>query len=504
MHGPRLWLGLALLSGLLSVAHADDIQLTDSMIADKIEDELLFDPGVRSHRVDVSTTEGIVTLEGRVPSLLDKVRAKELASTVRGVRGIVDRLTVKPTAMDDEVLHGHVTAALLEDPATDSYEVEVKAKSGLIMISGEVDSYAERILCERVVSGVKGVTAVENTIVVNYREQRPDAEILADVEEKLAWDALIDEGLIKVKVDQGQVRLTGAVGTLAEKRRVDFAAHVAGVRSVVVKDLKLQDWAKDADLRDPAHVIKSDSEIAKAIEDALLYDPRCLSFKIEVSVEGGVATLRGRVTSLKAMRAADDTARNVLGVLGVKNRLRIRPQPTLDTKIARRIRDALIRDPYVADDVIKVRVDDGVVRLTGAVDTFFERAQADDLASRVDGVIMVDNDLVAAPDTWRIPATPFFDYGWHVSDYAWYFHPQLIPLKSDKQIKEDVRDELWWSPYVDSEEIQVTVMNGVATLKGTVSSLREKRFARENAFEGGAVLVEDELVLVTTSSEASK
>lgn len=494
MNACRLWLGLALLSTVLSVAHADEIPLTDSMIADKIEDELLLDPGVRSHRVDVSTSEGIVTLEGRVPSLLDKVRAKELASTIRGVRGIVDRLTVKPTAMDDEVLHGHVISALLEDPATDSYEVDLVVKSGHVKLSGEVDSFAERTLCERVVSGVKGVTAVENALTVNYAEERPDAEILQDVQQKLAWDALIDQGLIKVEVDQGTVTLTGAVGTLAEKRRADFAAHVAGVDSVVTEGLKLQDWAKDNKVRDPDYVVKSDDEIAKAIEDALLYDPRCLSFKIDVTVETGVATLRGKVSSLKAMRAADDTARNVLGVLDVKNRLRIRPEPTLDSKIARRVRDALSRDPYVADDLIKVRVDDGVVRMTGNVDTFFERAQADDLASRVGGVIMVDNDLVAAPDTWWIPATPFLDYGWHVSDYTWYFHPHL-PLKSDKQLEKDVMNELWWSPFVDSEDIMVEVDSGVATLKGTVSSLREKRFARDNAYEAGAILVEDELEL---------
>lgn len=504
MPGLRLLLGLALMSGLLSVAHADELQLTDSMIADKIEDELLLDPGVRGHRVDVSTAEGIVTLEGRVPSLLDKVRAKELASTVRGVRGIVDRMSVKPSAMDDEVLHGHVISALLEDPATDSYEVEVAVRAGRVKLTGEVDSFAERMLSERVASGVKGVIAVENEITVAYKDERPDAEILQDVEQKLAWDALIDQGLIEVEVEQGRVTLSGAVGTLAEKRRADFAAHVAGVSSVVTKDLKLQDWAKDADTRDPIYVVEPDAKIERAIEDALLYDPRCLSFKIEVEVEAGVATLRGRVTSLKAMRAADDTARNVLGVLDVKNRLRIRPRPTLDSKIARRIRDALRRDPYVSDDVIKVRVEDGVVRLTGNVDTFFERAQADDLASRVGGVIMVDNDLVAAPDTWRIPATPFFDFGWHVSDYTWYFHPHLIPRKSDKQLLRAIKDELWWSPFVDSEDIVVEVEDGVATLRGTVSSLREKRFARQNAIEAGALVVEDELSLSTAEGESTK
>jgi osmotically-inducible protein OsmY len=48
---------------------------------------------------------------------------------------------------------------------------------------------------------------------------------------------------------------------------------------------------------------------------------------------------------------------------------------------------------------------------------------------------------------------------------------------------------------VDSEQITVTVDDGVATLTGTVDSYTEMEAAVENAYEGGAVWVDNDLEL---------
>jgi osmotically-inducible protein OsmY len=65
--------------------------------------------------------------------------------------------------------------------------------------------------------------------------------------------------------------------------------------------------------------------------------------------------------------------------------------------------------------------------------------------------------------------------------------------KDDWEIKRDIEDELWWSPFVDAEDISVTVTDGTATLVGVVDTLRERRVATENAYEGGAKHVRSEL-----------
>jgi osmotically-inducible protein OsmY len=135
---------------------------------------------------------------------------------------------------------------------------------------------------------------------------------------------------------------------------------------------------------------------------------------------------------------------------------------------------ALQRDPYVERYEVIVSVVNGKVYLSGVVDSRFEEDQAEDVASRVAGVIAVDNNITVA-------STP--------------------PLKSDWEIRQDIRDELRWSPYVDSDAIAVSVKDGVATLRGLVGDWAEQRAAIENACEGGALSVRDELAVKGNSAD---
>jgi osmotically-inducible protein OsmY len=52
---------------------------------------------------------------------------------------------------------------------------------------------------------------------------------------------------------------------------------------------------------------------------------------------------------------------------------------------------------------------------------------------------------------------------------------------------------MWWSPFVDADDVTIRVSDGVATLTGEVDSWSELRAATENAFEGGARWVRNDL-----------
>jgi osmotically-inducible protein OsmY len=51
-----------------------------------------------------------------------------------------------------------------------------------------------------------------------------------------------------------------------------------------------------------------------------------------------------------------------------------------------------------------------------------------------------------------------------------------------------IEDQLWWSPFVDANEVTVEVEDGVATLSGTADSWSERGAARDNAYDGGATV----------------
>ena len=106
--------------------------------------------------------------------------------------------------------------------------------------------------------------------------------------------------------------------------------------------------------------------------------------------------------------------------------------------------------------------------LHGTVDTHHEKNHAADVASRVAGVVEVENYVeVIKPWVW----------------------------KSDAEIKKDVEHQFFWSPFVDSEEITVNVEDGEVTLTGNVRSFFEADKAVTNTFEGGAKSVRARLSL---------
>jgi osmotically-inducible protein OsmY len=67
--------------------------------------------------------------------------------------------------------------------------------------------------------------------------------------------------------------------------------------------------------------------------------------------------------------------------------------------------------------------------------------------------------------------------------------------KSDREIHRDVASELYWSPFVDADRVTIDVDNGVVTLTGAVGSPRERLVARDNALEGGALAVNNDLTI---------
>ena len=63
--------------------------------------------------------------------------------------------------------------------------------------------------------------------------RRPDARILEDVQDRLADDLHLDASEISVKVEQGEVRLDGAVYRREDRRRAeDLVQSCAGVLQV--------------------------------------------------------------------------------------------------------------------------------------------------------------------------------------------------------------------------------------------------------------------------------
>jgi osmotically-inducible protein OsmY len=460
-------------------------------VAGAVRMKLERDPGIAGlDSIQVGFEAGIVELTGTTTNLLSKRRAAKLAQTVRGVLGVSNRLEVRPPKVPDWQLANNVGTALATSPTTESLRVTVEAESGVVTLQGSVGSWVEKDGAERVAESVVGVRQVDNQLAVALHAKRSDSEVERDVEARLRWDVLVDDRFIDVNVAGGVVTIAGHVASPAERDRVyTLAGLVRGALAVKADDLAIRAPTGE---RVRSRSKPADDEIAEAIRRAIKIDPRVDSAEIDPVVSGGMVTLRGRAESAAAKLAAEDLAHNTVGVSEVANELVVASRkPVGDAALKRRVLSMVNLDPFVTAGVVHARVDHGIVTLTGAVENNFARAHAEEAAKRLRGVVDVKNQLhVNRPEKAYVFDAYLEPYAPAVRNYV-----PPTSTKTDRQVEEDIHRELVWSPFVDSNQVKVRVFEGRATLTGTVETEKERRAATENAFEGGALSVDNQLAV---------
>ena len=216
---------------------------------------------------------------------------------------------------------------------------------------------------------------------------KTDRELQQDVLAELDWDPSVNATRIGVEVKEGVVTLSGHVESYGQKwnaQRVPF--RVSGVQGVAIElDVALPDGSK-----------RLDADIAAAALSALNWNASVPKDSVKVMVENGWITLAGTVGWAYARRAAEDCVRELLGIHGVINTIEIGPQAK-PTDIKTKIEAALQRRAHFDATAIGVRVDQGRVTLTGAVDSWAEREIVEMAAWNAPGVHSVVDQMVVAP-----------------------------------------------------------------------------------------------------------
>ena len=477
-----------------------EANLTDADIENAVERQLMADQAIPAYRITPECAGGVVSLKGTVSSILAKDRALVITETVKGVRSVIN--LIKVSAFQDKSdtrLQKDAVEALRMNPATSVFDITVAVDEKRAALTGTVTSYREKQLAETVTKGVSGIQSIENNIAISYSAHQSDRKILAEIEQGLLWDALVDHQLVEVQVKNGKVTLTGTIGSAAEKTRAISDSWVSGVKAVDASDLTVARWARDADLRTSKYVPRSDDEVKSAVMLALAKDPRISAdADVQVMVQSGTVTLKGSVGYLQARRAAAQDAGNTVGVLRVRNHLKAAPLPVTinDNELAQNIEDALDRDAYVGGYDILVNVRSGVAGLYGKVNTYFEKMRAENLASTIAGIYFVNNNIAVARKWSPYLYSPYMHQDSFPGEaYEWYHFTAPSSQNTDREILENIKEEIWWSPFVDEETVNVSVDDGQATLTGTVNSRLEHDAAIENAREGGAVSVNNQLTI---------
>lgn len=144
----------------------------------------------------------------------------------------------------------------------------------------------------------------------------------------------------------------------------------------------------------------NDGVITTKVKAELLQNDAVNSGDISVETENGVVTLSGFVNSQEQIKHAVDAASKVEGVVSVSDKLNVKDNA--DQSVKEYADDAMVtaavKAKFLADDVVPglsvaVETQDGVVQLTGDVESQAQATQAENVAKGVDGVQSVKNDL---------------------------------------------------------------------------------------------------------------
>jgi osmotically-inducible protein OsmY len=197
-------------------------------------------------------------------------------------------------------------------------------------------------------------------------------------------------------------------------------------------------------------------------------------------------------------------------------------------------------DHSVQASEIGVAVKDGVVTLTGTVDTYLKKWRAEEAAHRVSGVIAVANDITVRTIGERtdtdIAAAAVYALKWNASipaekiqvtvdkawvtvkgEVEWQYQKQevervirrlwgvkgvsnlitLKPLASPTDLKKKIEDALVRTAEVDANNIAVEVQESKAILKGKVHSWAEKQEAERTAWLAPGITSVDNQIKVT-------
>jgi len=200
--------------------------------------------------------------------------------------------------------------------------------------------------------------------------------------------------------------------------------------------------------------VPSDSAIQQMVEDELSTVPGLSATQIGVGVVGRVATLSGEVSTLEQLSAATAAALGVTGVQAVANDIRLRSlhhTPT-DADLAEAIVERLAWHVSVPDGAISVVVHEGNVILMGEVHWDFQRRAAERSIRRMHGVRWIDNRVT------------------------------LTPREPSRRIRDHIEAALNRSALTHGCSIEISVVEGIVTLRGSVPSNRARQRAEHTAW----------------------
>ncbi len=140
-------------------------QRSDTEIAAAVDHALSWNTSVPKDRIKVTVEKGWVTLSGEVDWNFQRRAVERLVRPLKGVVGISDNIGIKATAVPTN-LTNRIQDALVRQAMREAKRIEIATEGGVVTLSGQVHSWAERSAVEGATWSAPGVSRVNNLLTV--------------------------------------------------------------------------------------------------------------------------------------------------------------------------------------------------------------------------------------------------------------------------------------------------------------------------------------------------
>jgi hyperosmotically inducible protein len=219
---------------------------TDDRIESSAKKSHIFKTCLQDDAIKIQSKDGVVTLKGTVAESSHKSLAEDTVECLPGVKSVDNQLKIKGETHaehSDRWVGMKVKSALAFHRNVRATKTDVNVKDGIVTLSGEAKSEAQKELTTEYAKDVEGVKEVNNQMTVAATSIKPepmteaeidDASITAQVKSTLNSHRSTSALKTKVETTDGVVTLSGIARNAAEKSLVTKLVNdIYGVKSVV-------------------------------------------------------------------------------------------------------------------------------------------------------------------------------------------------------------------------------------------------------------------------------
>jgi hyperosmotically inducible protein len=221
----------------------------DAATTSKVKTALLLSKNVSAFDIATTTSRGVVSLTGEVPSDETRKLAGAIAQDTSGVAQVENNLVVNPGAgrnpgmanLGDRIADLEVKTIVIDrlaqSPDLKDKRIGVQVSKQIVTLDGALDTSAQKRAAEQIALQAPGVQNVVSQLTVAdgaAAAESVDDRLARRVEFELYSTKAVSLKMVQIRSQDGTVILSGSVPSRAEKLLAERVAQsVEGVKKVV-------------------------------------------------------------------------------------------------------------------------------------------------------------------------------------------------------------------------------------------------------------------------------